>query len=152
MDINKFLQNTIWLNMKRMKSGLFWRLLLLIINGMLFAAGFFPFSKQVVQYVFLLVIFSNILFVNVLVSTQRSAFVLLRSLGASKLFILIDNLVEVIIEIFIPGIVFLAMMIFIKPYYNPAVLIGLDILITSVIIPIFTYLAIAKLEKQKKDL
>ncbi len=114
----EFLKNIVWLNIKKLKQNVFWRLLFVAVNLVLFlpalivkpATSLIPAGAY--PYVVLLVTLSNTLFLYVKITFDIASVSLLRSLGASRSFIIVNNITEVLLLFFISIIVFAIIVIF----------------------------------------
>ncbi len=150
--LGKVFGNILWLNIKRFKIQLFWRILLILINFMLFFSSTLNIQVNILYYIILIATFSNILFIYIRVFSESSSINLFRLFGASKTFIILNYIIELFIEVFIAAILFLLVIIFIKPKYNPLLIILCQIIMISIITPIFSLVVVSNIEKQKKDL
>lgn len=153
MNLTKsFIINIIWLNMKKFKFHVIWRIFFVIINFMLFFATTFEISPFFLNYLVVIVSLSNILFIFSRVNAQIESINLMRSFGASRLFIVIDHLFEIFFEIIIAVILFLVILPFRKPSLSVLLPIFSQLLIVVGLTPLFSLLTISRLEKQKKEL
>ncbi len=149
---SKFFGNILWLNIKRFKIHIFWRILLILINFMLFYSTILPVSISVIYYIFAIITLSNLLFIYIRIYSEGDSIILMRSFGASKTFIILDTVIEIVLEILIAAILFSFIYIYSKHVFNYLILLLFQILIVSIITPIFTIIEIFNLEKNEKDL
>ena len=140
-----------WLNIKRFPFHFLWRILMIVINFMLFFTATLPVQKEIVAYIFVLVSLANVLFIYTRIKGDNATLTLLRSLGASRIFIIADQLMEFLLQVFIAFIFFLPVIIFRKPLHSFLILFILQLLLLLGTIPLFSTLFISELEKQKKE-
>ncbi len=114
------IKNILWLNLKKMRVHAFWRILYISINFMLFfsasltlADGTFL-DPGLILFIFILASLANILFLYAKMHSEQNAISLLRSMGASRLFIIIDYETENVLQ-FIIALIFFSFSLFIKP-------------------------------------
>ncbi|OHD53807.1 MAG: hypothetical protein A2Y33_16615 [Spirochaetes bacterium GWF1_51_8] len=99
------LQNIIWLNIKKLKVHLFWRLCYVVLNyGMFFMTsmltlkntdtGVMSVDPMFFFYFFAMVAVANTIILYVKTSSEVTVVALYRSLGASKTFIILNTVVE----------------------------------------------------------
>ncbi|URA10144.1 hypothetical protein [Thermospira aquatica] len=94
-SVSVFWTNLLWLNLKRFRKMWFWRFLLVVVNsGILFVLG--RLSSPIIWWVLLGVfVFFQLIVVNLKTHLEaRSTVVLLRSLGASRFFLIVNMFFE----------------------------------------------------------
>lgn len=114
----EFIKNIVWLNLKKLKQNVFWRILFVAINLILFfpaimikpATALIPAGAFL--YTFLLVTLSNTLFLYSRITSDLATVSLYRSLGASRAFIIFNNLTEALLLVFIAIVLFAIVIIF----------------------------------------
>ncbi|MGC8764330.1 MAG: hypothetical protein ACP5QT_00370 [Brevinematia bacterium] len=148
-----FLSNIIWLNIKRAAYQSIWRILVFLINAMFFFLFCFKLSDFIYTYVFLITLFANILFVITRIQSEKDSIILLRSFGASKLFIIFDHLFQILLQIFMAFIVFIPaipVIFFISKYFSPFsfYFFLIDVAFISLISSIYSLRTINSLEKE----
>ncbi len=147
-----FVSNVIWLNLKRLSHQLGWRLLTFFINLMFIFLFVFKLNITIFCYVFLIVTFSNILFIITRIQAEKDSIVLLRSFGASKFFIIFDHIFQSLFQIIIAFLIFI--LVFpILFFFRKISLISFVFLLIEIAIVIITsfitsYFNILKLEKE----
>ena len=149
--MRNFWTNIIWLNLKRLYSHLIWRVILIIIHFMLFAAATLPVTGNIVWYIFIITALSNILFIYTRTRAKSDSVYLLRSIGASRVFIILDNLFEVLIEIFAAFLLFLPVLLFRKPLFNYWLLLLYSFFVVIIISPCLSLWFIHQMESRKAD-
>jgi hypothetical protein len=146
-----FMRNLLWLNMKRVKNRIFWRLVLVVINFMLLYSAFIVLPVNFIWYLFSIVTLSNILLIYSRVHSDNESLSLLRTFGATKVFIVFNHMTEILIEIILACIIFIVFL-FIKKPVNPYLWIIVFLFLGVIIVtPLFSFSMIAQMEKQKKD-
>lgn len=147
--IRNFLGNILWINLKRFKSDIFWRILLIMINFMLFFSTSLPLTRPVVDYIFVLVTLANVLFIYTRFQANTGSIGILLSLGASRFFIVVDRTIEILLEVFLAALFFFISTFVMKPVasYWPVIL--YQSLIVFIVTPIVSALLLLQYEKQK---
>ncbi len=146
-----FIKNILWFNIKRFKINSFWRIIFFIINFMLFLSTFFPAPGNFSYYIFIIVTLSNFLFIYSRINSRVDTFFLLRQFGASLLFIIIDNIIEILLIFFSSAVTFLIASIFLKPSQQSFLFIIYQLAAVIFFIPIVSLVVIMRLEKEKKE-
>jgi len=117
------LQNILWLNIKKLKVHLFWRVLFVILNYSLFFAATMLTLKNMdsgalsadplyFYYIFAIIGVANSVILYVKTSSEVPVVALYRSLGASKSFIVLNTSVEMLILFLMSVVLFFITAIF----------------------------------------
>ncbi len=148
------LVNILWLNFRRMKRDVFWRVLLVLIHFMLFFSASVPLGvpvrQTVVDYVFVLTALANILFITVRFQSASGAAEILLAMGSSKLFIVADRTVEMLFSVFLGAVLFVLSLFFVKPVLDVRPLIALDFGLIAVVTPLLTGIMLVPLEGRNR--
>lgn len=147
--IRNFFGNILWLNLKRFKSDIFWRVLLIMINFMLFFSTSLPLTRSVVDYIFVLVTLANILFIYTRFQANTGSIGILLSLGASRFFIVVDRTIEILLEVFLAALFFFISTFFKKPVADFWPIILYQSLIVFIVTPLLSGLLLVQYERQK---
>lgn len=140
-----------WLSIKRFPYHFFWRVLMIAINFMLFFTSTLPVPKEIVIYIFVMVSMANVLFIYTRIRGDSASLTLLRSLGASRIFIIADQAMEFLLQILIAFLLFLPVVFFRKPLHSVLIMFVFQLVLLLGTIPLFSTLFISELEKQKKE-
>ncbi len=114
------IKNLLWLNLKKFKLNFIWRLLFIGINFMLLFSStltvldgtYLPFN--VFLYILAVISIANILFLFAKINAERDVISLLRSMGASRVFIVFDYVIENTLQFVLSLLIFLICSIFIR--------------------------------------
>jgi hypothetical protein len=146
-----FFRNILWLNMKRVRNRIFWRILLIAINFMLLYCTFITLPADFIWYIFSIVTLSNILFIYSRVHSDNESLSLLRTFGATRTFIIFNHMIEILMEIIIAFLIFIVFLFFKKPV-NHYFLIIINLFLGVIIItPLFSLNKIRQMEKQRTE-
>ena len=94
--------NLLWLNIRRFKKMWFWRLLVFLTTLLMIVLS--GFLKEKLQLLILCGLFltTQLLFINLKIHLEsRTTAILLRSLGASRGFLVLNNLIEFFLPVFV---------------------------------------------------
>ncbi len=157
-----FWANLVWLAFRRFRKMWLWRVLLVLVNGgMLFWLSEMPSGKQWWLLVFLF-LGIEVIIINLKAHLEsRSTVVLLRSLGASHLFLVANMLLEILVPyilgvavgIGIKGVAFVQKWELSSQGWGPfwlAVLVGLGCIL--VVVPLTTLVIVSKQERYLKEI
>jgi hypothetical protein len=144
-----FFGNILWLNLKRFKSDLFWRILVILINFMLFFTSSIPMDRSVADYIFILVTLANVLFIYTRFQSNTGSIGILLSLGASRFFVVVDRTIEILLEVFIAAVFFFISTLLVKPVAHYGTLILYQFLIVFIVTPLLSGLLLLQYERQK---
>ena len=147
--VRNFLGNILWLNLKRFKSDIFWRVILILINFMLFFSTSLPLTRSVVDYIFVLVTLANVLFIYTRFQANTGSISILLSLGASRFFIVVDRTIEILLEVFFAAVCFFISLFFKEPLADYWSVILYQSLIVFIVTPLLSGLLLAQYERQK---
>lgn len=150
------IQNLFWLNLKKLKKKVFWKILFSVIQLFLFASTLYTGTgtlwvpSETFGFIFILITLSNTLFLYIKISSDLGIISLYRSLGASKSFIVLDNLMEFLMLYAIALVLFALTLIFLK--YNARLfsISLLQILIAASESMLFSFIAMNRAEKTEK--
>jgi hypothetical protein len=153
-----FFTNILWLNIKKLRTNIFWKVVFILINFLLFFsttlrlpdASFLP--QHIFFFIFILVSLSNILFCYVKIFSEQPVISLLRSMGASKTFIIINNVAEVKLLFLISLLLFAGAAFFRAVVISHFIISLCEILLLITVSMIFSIIAIVKVEKTQKAL
>lgn len=144
--------NILWLNMKRLRVRFFWRGLFILLNFLVFAATTLTINPAQYGYVFLIAAVANVLFISLRAFSDSRSMQLLRSLGASRSFIVFDHLTENLIEWATAVLISLPVFVFRKGVHAFVPVIGAMLLIGVLSSVLCSLWALMSLEKQNRDL
>ncbi len=113
MDV--FFGNILWLNIRRLKYGNFQRFLYIIINLSFLISTLFYLPDFIYYYMFVQVIIINILIINIRVYSKSETMYLLKLFGASRSFIVFDNIAEVLLCFIVSSLLFFISILFFTP-------------------------------------
>lgn len=153
-----FLRNIIWLNVRKLKINIFWKLVFVLINFLLLFASALrlPNSTYLPSYIYFFIFtiatLSNILFEYIKITYDKSEISLLRSLGASRPFIMVNNMFEIFLLFMISVILFCFVLIAKRPSPQYFLLSLSELLIIITASTVFSFITILKVEKTQKAL
>jgi hypothetical protein len=150
--LKRFMSNIVWLNLKRFKHHILWRLILICINFMMLFSTIISQNVFLVIYILIMTAFMNVLFVIIRTNSESDSISLLRSFGASRLFIIFDNLLDVLLEILIAVLLFCLIIPFLKPPLLFLFLIIIQLAVVSLVTPFYSYLTLYNMEKHNKEI
>jgi cell division protein FtsX len=147
--LSRFLGNIIWLNLKKMRVKVFWRILLVLINFMLFFASTISIEWNVFLYLFVIVTLANTLFIYIRVYSEKETVIILRSIGASKAYIIFDHIAEILIEMLIAGLLFAGFIALRKVHVFYLLFAACQPIILFIFSPLFSLRLIFQIEKER---
>ncbi len=122
-----------------------------MINLMLFSVTFLTVPQSFLYYIFIIVSFSNMLFIYSRIISRTDAYILLRQLGSSFIFIIFDNIFEIIL-VFVPAAAFsLIFSLYIRPSALSFLFILFQALVVVLFIPIVSLIVLIRLDKQIRE-
>lgn len=125
------IKNILWLNIKKFRVHAGWKILLISMNFMLFFSATLTetdgtfISQGLYLFIFILVSLANLLFLAAKSQGEQRVISLLRSMGASRLFIVIDYSTENFLQLFISFVCF-SVFLFFRTVHWPYLLISLS--------------------------
>ncbi len=150
--ITYLFSNILWINLRRIRFQLGWRVLIFFINTLFLFLFCIKLSIFIYSYVFLMVLFANILFILTRIQAEKDSILLLRSFGASKIFIILDHLFQILLQLFVAGIIFILpfpfLYIFLKASPESFLFFLVELLCISIITTIYSIKTINLLEKE----
>jgi hypothetical protein len=147
-----FFENILWLNYKRFKHQIIWRTLIFLINLLFLFLWCFKLEMLVYTYVFFILTFANILFLITRIQSEKDSIILLRSFGASRFFIMVDHLSQILMEIIFAAIIFILffplLWFYFKVSFYSFVFLIIEIIIISIVSLSYSFNTIKILEKE----
>jgi len=149
--LDVFLRNILWLNIRRLKYSNLWRILYIGINLSFLISTLFSLPEYVYYYILAQVIIINILITNIKVYSKSETMYLLKLFGASKSFIIFDNIVEVLICFFVSFLLFCASFLLIKPVKLSFIMLFYQLLTVCIFTPAFTIFTLHRIERERLE-
>lgn len=150
-DAPIFLENIMWLNIKRLRILSFWRVMFFIINFMPFLVTLLAVNQTTLYYIFIIVSFSNMLFIYSRINSRLEAYNLLRQLGASLLFIVFDNIFEIFLVFAAAVVFFLILSMYVRPTHISMLFILFQGLVVSLYIPVVSLIILIRLDRKIRE-
>ena len=147
-----FFRNIIWFNIKKLRISILWRIILIIINFMLLFYCLLHIDIKTTIFIFIIVSLSNILFIYTRTNAKRDSISLLKSIGASNSFIIMDNSMEVLIEFFISFILILFCLPFYRNFPYLFWVAFSEFMVIILVTPLFSLNVLTNIEKQSKEM
>jgi membrane-associated HD superfamily phosphohydrolase len=152
VNVLQFLNNLFWLNMKKLRGSFFWRLILVAINFGMFYAALSGYENRILLLFFGITSLSNVLMMYIRTGAKVDSTSLLRSMGASRTFVLVDNLIEIMLEFLIAAVIAIALLPFFKTAHWLFRMAGWEFLAILVFSPIFSSVLLARIERQHRKI
>ncbi len=147
-----FFENIFWYNLKRFKPLSFWRVFFFLINFMLFLSTLLGLPERTEYYIFIIVTLSNWLFIFTRINSRAESYQLLKQLGASRIFIITDNIIEVFIVFFITVFFYFVLTLYVKTSPRSFVFILFEAAAVLLFIPAVSVFILARMEKEIREL
>ncbi len=147
-NVSTFLENIIWLNIRRYRLLSFWRIIFFVINFMLFIITVMTVPQNILFYIFIIVTLSNMLFIYSRINSHTDSYILLRQLGASFIFIIFDNIIEIFIVFTFSVVFFLLLFFFIRINMISIMFILYQALVVILFIPAASLIVLINLDRQ----
>lgn len=152
-SMKRFFINLLWFNMKKLSVQRFWRVILVLINLLILGSTILPVDSRIVLFILVLGSLANILFMYTRINAKQDSITLLRSIGASRTFIHFDNIMEVMLEIKIAMLIYLAALPFtFKLVHDLLWLVAGQVLVILVFGPVFSFLALGHLDRINREI
>lgn len=151
-----FLKNIFWLNIKKLKQNVFWRVVFVLINYMFFASTIILtpenalVSTRAFYFIFIIVSLSNMMFLYIKITSGLTVVSLYREIGASRSFIIVNNMIEMLFLNLFALIFFAITIIFFSFRVNLFALSLLQIVMIELEALIFSLVVINRAEKIEK--
>lgn len=150
-ESSSFLENILWFNIRRFRFLSFWRVTFFIINLMLFLSTAMVMPMNLLYYIFILVSLSNMLFIYSRINSRVSSYILLRQLGASFVFIIFDNIIEILLVFASCAAFYLLMFPLLRPNDISFMFILYQALVVVLFIPAASLIVLIRLGKQIRE-